>query len=134
MDWGENFRFGRKFWVGAKILGSGENFRFGQKFWVEAKILGLSENFGLGQNFLVGAKILGLGDSIQVCFLVVLLARLIREDISPSSKSYAHNVYVFAGGRGVVITYCVMVLLLISQSIRTPPPTYIFTTAVFCPQ
>ena len=56
-----------------------------------------------------------VSDSIQVCFLMVLLARLICEDISPSSKSYAHNVYVFAGGRGVVITYCVMVLLLISQ-------------------
>ena len=27
LGWGENFRLGRKFWVGAKILGSGENFK-----------------------------------------------------------------------------------------------------------
>ena len=32
LGWGENFKFGRKFWVGAKILGSGENFGLGRKF------------------------------------------------------------------------------------------------------
>ena len=48
---GKNFRFGRKFWVRAKILGSGENFGFGRKFWVQAKIEGLGENFRFGQNF-----------------------------------------------------------------------------------
>ena len=39
---GENFGLGRKFWVGAKILGSG------RKLWVRAKILGSGENFGFG--------------------------------------------------------------------------------------
>ena len=44
----ENFRFGTKFLVRAKILGLCENFEFG-------------ENFGLGRNFLVWVKILGSG-------------------------------------------------------------------------
>ena len=43
-----NFGLGRKFWVGAKFLGSGENFRFGGKFWFLVKILGFDENFGFG--------------------------------------------------------------------------------------
>jgi hypothetical protein len=34
-----------------KILGFGENFRFGQNFWVGAKILGFGENFALGLKF-----------------------------------------------------------------------------------
>ena len=45
---GENFGFGRKILVWAKIFGSGENFMLGRKFWVRAKILGLGENFRFG--------------------------------------------------------------------------------------
>ena len=39
-----NFRFGREFWVRAKIFGSGENFGFGR---VLATIFGSVENFPL---------------------------------------------------------------------------------------
>ena len=63
---GENFGLGRKFWVGAKILGLGENFRFAFEFpsknseffrfkylnfpptFLDSKILGLGENFRIG--------------------------------------------------------------------------------------
>ena len=53
----ENFRFGQKFWVWAKILGLGENFgltgnfRLGQKILVRAKMLGSGKNFGFGRKF-----------------------------------------------------------------------------------
>ena len=58
LDSGENFRFGRKFWVWVKILGLGkklfghlglvENLGFGRKFWFWVKNLGLGENCRFG--------------------------------------------------------------------------------------
>ena len=52
---GENFGFGRKIWVWAKIVGLGEN------FMLVAKIVGSGENVGFGRNFFVWVKNLGSG-------------------------------------------------------------------------
>ena len=45
-------------------MGSGENFRFGRKFWVRVKILGLGDNFEL--TFCVESIIMWLQELITV--------------------------------------------------------------------